>query len=822
MKKLLATILLLAQLSSAPALALANGNIGTSIDNGTETKKNTSYFTDALDRLIGVTVTNPLKGLPVDIKYGYSNAGNLILETGIDTIQYNYDGKGNVLPSGVQNVTCVAPLIRDPATNTCKSPTVIAPMKSLAYEPSKENGIITRSLAFIFGIQTAYAQVVPITCTAPQTLDIASNTCKAPILNQVITPAPTVPASGASTIQAVSAQAVTCVLPQVLNTTTNACYTPAPTVSATPSNTDIITQLLNKLQSGTYSIKLENGIYTVGDTPTAVSSNNNQSGTVQINKGRTSANILFKTPFLTLPQILITPQGKATTDFEVNNVTVTGFTLNVGSKDYLQKRSFTYLALPQTLLSESEADDNDPTISSTYAAQNDLLIKEGIITGKTNEFTNPQAILKYNNSYFIYDKKGRLTSVKTYNTDGTIKQDETRTYTGDDRLKTLENKDIKETYFYDNTGNKIQSVSLNKTSNVTETTTNYFDWYRSYADRDEVDIMVSGKRFATIQYYNQGTPQYTQYPSGENVIYYSNDPLGSSTLSYNELGVLQEQTDPLPYGDKRFAIDSKNVTSKFALHDRNENTNQAYMKARNYDFSNKHFQTQDVISKYNPQAYTISPQELNMYAYARNNPVMYNDPTGNCATGLVVDTVACVVVADAALTWLAAAGAAALVTGGAYWYSTTKNSADTQKGDAVSAVTAKASTSSSVSPSSSNDEKEKQREDKSKKGKDNYDRGADGENQMQKEFGFEKNQNKVPNPNRPGSRLQPDRLDDKVLGEVKNVKVQALTRQIRDYTDYKTLSGRAMELYTNINTRLTKPLVEFAKKNSIQVFKKIK
>ncbi len=43
------------------------------------------------------------------------------------------------------------------------------------------------------------------------------------------------------------------------------------------------------------------------------------------------------------------------------------------------------------------------------------------------------------------------------------------------------------------------------------------------------------------------------------------------------------------------------------------------------------------------------PSNLNRYSYARNNPIVYSDPSGHCATGLVVDTAVCAVVGGAAV-----------------------------------------------------------------------------------------------------------------------------------------------------------------------------
>ena len=47
-----------------------------------------------------------------------------------------------------------------------------------------------------------------------------------------------------------------------------------------------------------------------------------------------------------------------------------------------------------------------------------------------------------------------------------------------------------------------------------------------------------------------------------------------------------------------------------------------------------------------------NPQTLNRYSYVGNNPISYNDPSGHCLTGLVIDTLVCadVVISVVALT----------------------------------------------------------------------------------------------------------------------------------------------------------------------------
>ena len=51
-----------------------------------------------------------------------------------------------------------------------------------------------------------------------------------------------------------------------------------------------------------------------------------------------------------------------------------------------------------------------------------------------------------------------------------------------------------------------------------------------------------------------------------------------------------------------------------------------------------------------------------------------------------------------------------------------------------------------------------------------------------------------------------DGMTRKVLTEVKNVREQSLTEQLRDAIDYARATGRKVDLYTRSDTKLTGPL----------------
>ena len=104
------------------------------------------------------------------------------------------------------------------------------------------------------------------------------------------------------------------------------------------------------------------------------------------------------------------------------------------------------------------------------------------------------------------------------------------------------------------------------------------------------------------------------------MLYYHPDHLGSTTLITNSSGNKTENTFYLPFGDvlsggnERFGYTGKELDTE---------TNLNYYGARYYDSYFMHFTQADSLL---PDAY--DPQQLNRYAYVKNNPYKYVDEEG--------------------------------------------------------------------------------------------------------------------------------------------------------------------------------------------------
>jgi len=130
--------------------------------------------------------------------------------------------------------------------------------------------------------------------------------------------------------------------------------------------------------------------------------------------------------------------------------------------------------------------------------------------------------------------------------------------------------------------------------------------------------------------------------------YYHQDHLGSSSVMTDANGVLVEESAFYPFGIPRHKHRLRQIEEayKFTQKERDRESGFHYFEARYLAGGLARFMTQD--PKYaNPDALTeadaagflANPQEMNMYAYARNNPLSHVDPTGLGILGVVAGPV---------------------------------------------------------------------------------------------------------------------------------------------------------------------------------------
>jgi len=111
---------------------------------------------------------------------------------------------------------------------------------------------------------------------------------------------------------------------------------------------------------------------------------------------------------------------------------------------------------------------------------------------------------------------------------------------------------------------------------------------------------------------------------GNAVSYYHKDHLNSSSVMTNASGVKVEGTEYAPYGTVRTFAGTPVTSYRYTGKELDTDTGLYYYGARYYDPMIGRFITADsVVSDF------YDPQDLNRYAYARNNPMKYVDPNGH-------------------------------------------------------------------------------------------------------------------------------------------------------------------------------------------------
>ena len=124
--------------------------------------------------------------------------------------------------------------------------------------------------------------------------------------------------------------------------------------------------------------------------------------------------------------------------------------------------------------------------------------------------------------------------------------------------------------------------------------------------------------------------------SSDELTYIVSDMLGTVSVGYNHTTsgtVTRSWYDP--WGVTR-AVSGNTPTELSYTGQRQDPTGLMHYQARLYDPAYQTFLTPDTIIP-NP----TSPQDLNRYAYVRNNPVNYSDPSGHCPSELQNVSVLC-------------------------------------------------------------------------------------------------------------------------------------------------------------------------------------
>ena len=195
---------------------------------------------------------------------------------------------------------------------------------------------------------------------------------------------------------------------------------------------------------------------------------------------------------------------------------------------------------------------------------------------------------------------------------GNLTQDASRTYVFDwnNRLRSVTKSSQTTTYGYGEDGLRVIKATPSQT-------TIFIDKYTELRGSDVVrHIYANDKLIASVDELN-------------NVTYNHSDHLGSSNLKTDATGNVVKRIEYVPFGDKRVEVGSyNNIKNRFTNQYEDEETGLYYYKKRYYDPILSRFISADPLYLEEMDQRGKNSQELNLYAYVKNNPLKYIDETG--------------------------------------------------------------------------------------------------------------------------------------------------------------------------------------------------
>ena len=239
-----------------------------------------------------------------------------------------------------------------------------------------------------------------------------------------------------------------------------------------------------------------------------------------------------------------------------------------------------------------------------------------------NGFTYDAAgnVTSDNVNLYLYDGEGRICAVKSTPVAGFT------TMTG---------------YVYDAEGNRvakgaIATWSCDPSVNGLVTAANVTDYILGSGGEQVTEMAqnASGNMEARhVNVWAGGKLLATYDPNG--LHFYLDDPLGSRRVQTDYAGVVEQNCASLPFGDGESCAPLP-TEHLFTGKERDSESGNDYFGARYYASSMGRFMSPDPLM-FN-ELRLVNPQRWNMYTYAVNNPIIFNDPTGLDAASVTFTT----------------------------------------------------------------------------------------------------------------------------------------------------------------------------------------
>jgi len=252
-------------------------------------------------------------------------------------------------------------------------------------------------------------------------------------------------------------------------------------------------------------------------------------------------------------------------------------------------------------------------LSQTINAKTTEHNYQGNLNNIGSNYANPDAVTQTAGDIatsYKYDRNGNLISdgLKTYSYDYNNRLTGVQWSFYDKRI----------TYAYDAQGQRVKSAVYEKGN--TKKTYYPTQFYNIAGDKNTKHVFANNLDIATIE------------GSGADAVIYFNfaDQLQSSSVTTDASGAIVETTDYYAFGKIRTDNKTTDFTEqrKYIGQEFDEDTGLNYLNARYYNSAIARFVSQDPVFWNFDSSWLSDPQNQNAYAYARNNPITFSDPSG--------------------------------------------------------------------------------------------------------------------------------------------------------------------------------------------------
>ena len=295
-------------------------------------------------------------------------------------------------------------------------------------------------------------------------------------------------------------------------------------------------------------------------------------------------------------------------------------------------QTFGYDALDRLTSATNEAPDGYGTITYTYNQIGNLLTNSQVGTYTYNASgtgsTRPHAVT----STSLTTGTETTTNTYSYDANGNLILGGGRIITWDveNRPAQMIKGDLTTRFVYDGSGGRVKKiVGPTQVDNLTgdETTDETTPGGTTVETTTTVYIgqlyVCEGTTCAKVIYAGDQRVALVQQASGA-TSYFHGDHLDSTSVLTDETGVEEEHNSYQPFGQVQTHTGTSDVAYKYTGQERDASTGLYFYQARYYD---------PVLGRFlSPDSYVqnpLDPQTLNRYAYVRNNPLKYTDPSGH-------------------------------------------------------------------------------------------------------------------------------------------------------------------------------------------------